>query len=208
MLLAIQLLQAVDNIPKVLVVKEKTRIALIGFRASGKSLVGKLLAQELNFSYVDMDERLVAASGRSIDQWVQDQGWESFRKAESELLKELVREQGLIVATGGGVVLSADNRKLLKDHFLVIWLKASPETTYARMCGDPNTETNRPAFTSLPLREEIRKILAERARLYQETAHITLATDAALPEKLVSKVKDELSQRREAHSINVDRTKM
>ncbi len=188
--------------------KEKTRIALIGFRASGKSLVGKLLAQELNLSYVDMDERLVAASGRSIDQWVQDQGWESFRKAESELLKELVREQGLIVATGGGVVLSADNRKILKDHFLVIWLKASPETTHARMRGDPNTETNRPAFTSLPIREEIRKILTERAGLYQETAHITLETDAALPEQLVSKIKDELSQRREAHSINVDRTRM
>ena len=86
---------------------EKTRIALIGFRASGKSLVGKLLAEELNLSFVDMDERLVASFGRGIDQWVQAHGWESFRQAESELLEELSREQGLVVATGGGVVLSA-----------------------------------------------------------------------------------------------------
>ncbi len=186
---------------------EKTRIALIGFRASGKSLVGKLLTIELNLSFVDMDERLVASFGRGIDQWVQAQGWEAFRQAESELLKQLVREQGIVVATGGGVVLNADNRKLLKDHFLVIWLKASPETTYLRMLEDPNTETNRPAFTSLPLREEIREILAERASLYQETAHITLETDGALPEQLILNAKYELLQRREAPGIIVGHAK-
>jgi len=171
---------------------EKPNIALIGFRASGKSLVGKLLARELNLSFVDMDERLVASFGKTIDQWVQSEGWESFRKAESGLLGQLAREQGLIVATGGGVVLSAHNRNLLKKHFLVIWLKASPETTYLRMLNDPNTETNRPAFTTLPLQEEIQKILAERSIFYEETAHITLETDDALPAQLVSMVQHQL----------------
>ncbi len=187
--------------------KEKTSIALVGFRASGKSLVGKLLAQELNLSFVDMDERLVASFGQSVAQWVQAHGWASFRKAESELLQQLCQEQELIVATGGGVVLSAPNRKLLKNHFLVIWLKASPETTYLRMLDDPSTDTNRPAFTSLPLREEIQQMLTERSDFYQEAAHIILETDAALPEKLVSEIKCRLLQYQEATDSNVDGTK-
>jgi shikimate kinase len=173
--------------------KDKSNIALIGFRASGKSLLGGLLAQELKLSFVDMDERLIASFGKSIDQWVQSEGWESFRKAESELLGQLAHEQGLVVATGGGVVLSTLNRNLLREHFFVIWLKASPETTNLRMLSDPHTETNRPAFTILPLREEIQETLAERRTFYEETAHITLETDDALPAQLVSIIQRQLS---------------
>ena len=174
-------------------VKEGANIALIGFRASGKSLVGRLLAEELSLAFVDMDARLVASSGMGIDQWVQSRGWGSFRHEESKLLKRLAREQGLVVATGGGVVLSAPNRNLLRSHFLVVWLKASPETTYVRVLKDPGSGTNRPAFTTLPLREEIRQILAERSDLYQKTAHIILETDDALPEQLVSKIRRQLA---------------
>ena len=183
---------------------EKTGIALVGFRASGKSVVGKLLAKELNLSFVDMDERLVASFGQDIGQWVQAHGWASFREAESELLQQLSQEQGLIVATGGGVVLSAANRELLMHHFLVIWLKASPETTCLRMLDDPNTDTNRPALSSLPLREEIQQVLTERSAFYQETAYIILETDTALPEKLVSEIKRRLLQNQEATDTNVD----
>ena len=156
--------------------------------------MGKLLAQELNLSFIDMDERLVTSFGKDILQWVQSEGWKSFRKAESELLERLAREQGIVAATGGGVVLSAHNRDLLKKHFLVIWLKASPETTYSRMLTDPATHTNRPAFTALPLRKEIDKILAERSGFYRETAHIILETDGTSPEQLVSQVKSLVSQ--------------
>jgi shikimate kinase len=178
---------------------EKPNIALIGFRASGKSLLGKLLAQSLGLSFVDMDQRLIASFGKSIDQWVQSEGWESFRKAESELLGLLAREHGLVVATGGGVVLSASNRSLLKKHFFVIWLKATPETTHSRIIDDPNTGANRPAFTTLPLREEIEKVLAERSILYQETAHIALLTDDALPAQLISTVMHQLSPDDKGH---------
>jgi shikimate kinase len=174
-------------------VREETNIALIGFRASGKSLVGKLLAEELGLSFVDMDARLVASFGMDIDQWVHSQGWESFRQEESGLLKRLARERGLVIATGGGVVLRASNRELLKNNFLVVWLKASLETTCLRMLGDPNTGANRPALTSLPLQDEIRQILAERSTLYQETADIILETDDELPDQLVSKIRHQMA---------------
>jgi shikimate kinase len=188
-------------------VKEETNIALIGFRASGKSLVGKLLAEELGLSFVDMDARLVASFGMGIDQWVSSHGWESFRQAESELLAGLAQEQRLVVATGGGVILRAPNRDLLKNHFLVVWLEASPETTYERMQSDPNTGTNRPAFTTLPLREEIRQILAERSALYRETAHIILETDDATPEQLVPVIIRHLAAGRKAGDENADEPK-
>jgi len=184
------------------VVKEETNIALIGFRASGKSLVGKLLAEALGLSFVDMDARLVASFGMDIDQWVHSQGWESFRHEESELLAQLAREQGLVIATGGGVVLSAPNRNLLRSRFLVVWLKASPETTHLRMLGDPNTRANRPAFTILPLQEEIRQILAERSGCYQDAAHIILETDNALPAQLVLEIKRRLAASKEGSDQN------
>lgn len=172
--------------------KEKSNIALVGFRASGKSLIGTLLARQCDLSFVDMDERLVASFGQDIDQWVQAEGWESFRQAESELLEELAREQGLVVATGGGVILSAHNRRLLKTHFHVIWLKASLETTWLRLQNDPKTGKNRPALTPLPLREEIEQTLVARSALYEETADIILETDAAPPAELVSRLQTRL----------------
>ncbi len=185
-------------------VKKETNIALIGFRASGKSLVGKLLAEELHLSFVDMDAQLGSILGMTIDQWVHANGWDSFRHAESELLERLVREEGLVVATGGGVVLTAPNREILKKRFLVVWLKATPETTYVRMLGDPDSGTNRPAFTTLPLREEIRQILAERSALYQETADIILETDDSLPEQLVSVIKRHLAEGKKAGDEKAD----
>ncbi len=168
--------------------KEKPNIALIGFRAAGKSLVGKLLAQQCHLVLVDMDERLVASFGKDIDEWVAAEGWESFRRAESELLAELACQSGLIVATGGGVILDAHNRHLLKTHFHVIWLKASLETTCLRLMSDPKTGRNRPALTALPLRQEIEQLLAARSRLYEETAHITVETDNIPPAELVSRL--------------------
>jgi len=174
--------------PKDTPMKKKPNIALIGFRASGKSLVGKLLAQQCHLVLVDMDEQLVASFGKDIDEWVAAEGWESFRRAESELLAELACQSGLIVATGGGVILDAHNRHLLKTHFRVIWLKASLETTCLRILTDPHTGRNRPALTDLPLREEIEQILIARSALYEETADIVLETDAAAPADLVSRL--------------------
>lgn len=180
--------------------KDKSNIALVGFRASGKSLIGRLLARQDDRSFVDMDERLIASFGRDIDQWVRSEGWESFRQAESRLLEELARKQNLVVATGGGVVLSARNRRLLKTHFHVVWLKASVETTCARLQSDPQTVGNRPALTSLPLREEIQQTLAARWSLYEEVADLVLETDDLDPADLVSRLLARLRSNRQGDS--------
>jgi shikimate kinase len=163
-------------------------IALIGFRATGKTAVGKALAEKLGRMFIDMDQHLMASAGRDIACWVRLDGLGSFRKAESELLEALAAKDGLVVATGGGVVLDPENRRLLRDRFLTVWLSALPETIYARITADVQTDATRPPLTDLPLKAEIEKLLAERAEFYARTADLELATDEVAVADLVSRI--------------------
>lgn len=166
----------------------KSKIALIGFRATGKSLVGRLLARRLGWSFVDMDDELVAALGMSIDAWVKLHGWESFRHEESRILSGLARRDQLVAATGGGVILDANNRALLRREFYVVWLEAGKETILSRILGDERTTAYRPPLTGLPLESEIEAVLKERFPLYKETAHTSIQVDRLEPEAIVSAV--------------------
>jgi shikimate kinase len=167
---------------------KKENIALIGFRATGKSTIGQLLAKRLGWSFVDMDVALVSSFGMEIDAWVAKHGWESFRKAESRLLNELAGRPGQVVATGGGIILDDDNRKILGGHFLVVWLRASPETILKRLREDRKTAFQRPPLTSLALDEEVRQVLEDRHPWYEATADLTLNTDGLAATELVSRI--------------------
>ena len=167
-------------------IEEKNRsIALIGFRATGKSTVGQILAQELGRTFADMDERLVAVLGQDIQDWVRSHGWESFREAESDLLETLASVKEMVVSTGGGVIIRPSNREILRNRFLVVWLRASPETVHSRLTRDPKSEAFRPALTPLPLKEEIEHLLSERSPWYAETADLILETDVLSPRECV-----------------------
>jgi len=157
---------------------QKSNIALIGFRATGKSKIGKGLARVLEREFVDMDEHLTKSFGQSIQSWVRVHGWKSFRDSEAKLLKDLAGRRELVVATGGGVIEREQNRAILKKHFYVIWLKASPETIHFRLLHDRQATTaNRPPLTELPLEEEIDHLLRVRLPLYAESSEVSLATD-------------------------------
>jgi shikimate kinase len=153
---------------------KERNIALIGFRATGKSAVGKPLAEKLGRVFIDMDLHLTACAGRDIACWVRMEGWASFRRAESELLAVLGSRENLVVATGGGVVLNPENRRVLKERFFTVWLKAGPETIYSRISADPLSPANRPALSDMSPQEEIRALLAERAPLYAEVADLEI----------------------------------
>jgi shikimate kinase len=177
---------------------KKRGIALIGFRTTGKSLTGSILAEQLAHVFVDMDDMLVASFGKDIDSWVGSHGWESFRKAESELLETLSKRENLVVATGGGVVLYERNRRTLRESFHVIWLRAAPETIYSRLISDPKTPANRPALTDLPLREEIERLLRDRSPLYAEAADLILETDKSSAEEVALQIREQLTEQRKA----------
>jgi shikimate kinase len=184
-----------EKIHKGLHTMKQISIAFIGFRATGKSFLGKILAETLNRQFVDMDERLIESFGRPINEWVAIHGWQSFRQAESKLLEALSTERNIVLATGGGIILSSQNRETLRTHFLVVWLQASPETIHARLTRDPKSPSHRPALTTLSLKEEIRELLAERSPLYEETAHLIITTDNAHPAELVSGIRGFLEDR-------------
>ena len=177
---------------------ERRNIALIGFRATGKSTAGEIVARKLGMRFIDMDLRLTAEAGRDIATRVEQEGWGPFRKAESRLLELLSLQEGLVVATGGGIILDLQNRRLLRRHFFTVWLKAASQTIQARSSTDPASPLTRPSLSELPLSEEIVKVLSEREPLYAQVADIEIDTEAkqvmAVAEEIVRAVKREESR--------------
>ena len=124
-----------------------------------------------------MDRRLASNAGRDIAEWVKQDGWDSFRRAESDLLDLISSRKGLVVATGGGIVLNEQSRGVLREKFFTVWLKATPETIYARLSTDPGSPATRPPLSNLPMREEIRNVLCEREAFYARAAQIEIDTE-------------------------------
>jgi shikimate kinase len=139
---------------------------LIGYRATGKSTVGALVAQGLGWSFVDADAVLESQAGRSIREIFETEGEAGFRARESGLLKEICRQSQQVVATGGGVVLAAQNRELLAQSGDCAWLEADAATIESRMQADPMTAGRRPNLT-IGGRAEIGNLLGKRQPLYE-----------------------------------------
>ena len=152
---------------------------LIGYRGTGKTTVGRLLAESLGREFADADAALIRETGESIAEFVAREGWPAFRRAESRILRKLSMGTDRVVATGGGVVLDPENVRRMRATGTVIWLTARPETILSRLSGDPATEANRPALTDQSAEAEIRTTLAEREPLYAAAAHRAVATDRA-----------------------------
>ncbi len=147
-------------------------VYLIGPRASGKTSLGRLLAERLGRPFADLDEEFRRTRGESIAALVAREGWERFREIERDILAETGKTQGRVVATGGGVVLLPENRKVLAKG-LVIYLQTDPARLAERLTADFNPE-QRPSLTGLELFEEIRTTLAEREPLYLAAAQVVL----------------------------------
>jgi shikimate kinase len=113
----------------------------------------------------------------SIREIVISRGWEAFRRLEHTTLQQVCTMGRRVVATGGGIVLDADNVKLMKKNGRIIWLKASSETIKARMLQDQTSEALRPALTSTDSISEIEETLAERVPLYQHAMDFSVDTD-------------------------------
>lgn len=143
---------------------------LIGARGSGKTTVGRALAEKLGWELIDLDDLIVRRARKSVREIVESEGWDKFRDLESEALRSAVGEDSpRVVATGGGAILREENRAFMRENGIVVWLKASPRVLLARLTANPLGE-QRPALTDLALEEEIRDILRVREPLYAECA--------------------------------------
>jgi len=163
-------------------------IYLVGYRCTGKTTVGDILAGRLGRTFYDTDTEIVAGENRSITQIVADRGWSYFRKLEVKCLQHLARQAALVVATGGGIVLNPANIKRMQSSGTVFWLTARPETILARLASDMATADSRPALTQQSEAQEVITILETRQRLYDQAADFTLATDAAGPDEVADNI--------------------
>ena len=162
----------------------KRHIFFIGMMGTGKTTVGRKLAEEIGCPWVDMDQRLEAKFGFSIAEYFQQYGEKAFRQEESRLLKRLIDQSPAVITTGGGIVLNPENRMRMKKHGWVVHLTATPEELIRRLKGDQS----RPLLAG-DLEKRIRQISNERAKLYQ-FAHVTIDTTNQTPDQIRKKIKD------------------
>jgi shikimate kinase len=163
-------------------------ITLIGYRATGKSTVGRLLAHRLGWTCVDTDEEVHQLTGRAIRDIFQSEGEAAFRRYESQVIQNLTRRHKLVVAAGGGAVLDPDNRRALSMAGPLVWLTASPDTLRRRLEQDPSTAVLRPSLTSNSVMDEIEQVLTERLPIYRACADVTIDTEGREPRELVEMI--------------------
>lgn len=161
-------------------------IALVGLRGTGKTTVGRLLAERLGLPFVDTDDDVERVAGKSIARIFSDDGEAHFRDLEAKVIAELLKGPPTVLATGGGSVLRDSTRRLLADRARVIWLTATPETLLARLATDPTTTSRRPRLTGFGPREEIERLCREREPLYREVASLVMPTDNVTTADLVN----------------------
>ncbi len=147
-------------------------IFLVGLMGAGKTSVGRSLAKRMHKSFYDMDHEIERATGVKIPLIFEIEGEAGFRMRESRALAELVRHKDIVLATGGGVVLSEHNRWLLSEHGTVIYLRAAPRDLWQRTRHDKN----RPLLqTDNPL-AKLQELFEQRDPLYREVAHLVVDT--------------------------------
>lgn len=151
-------------------------ICMIGFMGSGKTSIGKLVAQRNSMSFADTDAMLVERENRTIADIFRDDGEAYFRDAEHELVVELSGEGGLtntVLSTGGGLVIAERNQEYLKRVGTVVYLRTSPETIYDRV----KDSKNRPLLNTEDKLGRIKEMLEVRGPVYEAAADVIVDTD-------------------------------
>ncbi|MEM1293771.1 MAG: shikimate kinase [Verrucomicrobiota bacterium] len=153
---------------------------MIGFMGTGKSTVGRKIAESCSFEFVDTDALVVELAGKPITEIFKERGESAFRDLETQALEKAADGQHRVISTGGGIILRDENRALLQGHGYCVWLRAKPETVYERTCAN----NDRPLLQGESPRETIERLLSERDSLYRETAHFNVRTDDLVVEDI------------------------
>jgi len=168
----------------------KTSIALIGFMGTGKTVVGKALAEKLNREFVELDVVIEQKAGKPISDIFQQDGEVAFRELEIEVTKEVAGNKKQIIACGGGVVLNKINIDRLKKDSVIVCLTASPRVILERVLGDGG---ERPVLKASNKAEKIQELLRFRKPFYERAADIKIDTSkldiGAVTEQIINKVK-------------------
>lgn len=165
-------------------------IFLVGLMGAGKTSVGRMLARRLNKTFYDADHEIERVTGVRIPLIFEIEGESGFRERESKLLAELVKEQNIVLATGGGAVISEANRRALAAHGTVVYLRATAKDLWQRTRHDKN----RPLLqTENPL-AKLQELFTQRDPLYREVANIIIDTGNQSLSALVHQLEQKLAQ--------------
>ena len=164
--------------------KASSNIFLVGPMGAGKSTIGRLLAQQLGLEFIDTDKEIEDRLGVDIP-WIFDmEGEQGFRDREQDVLEELSQRQGVLLATGGGVVTREPNRRALASRGCVVYLNTSLDEQVRRTDRDrrrPLLNTDDPAAV-------LARLYQERDPLYREVADFTVKTDRRSPKAVVGEI--------------------
>lgn len=161
---------------------------LIGARGSGKSSVGPLLAKRLGWGFVDSDEEVAKAAGRSIREIFASEGESGFRQRERETCQKLRRLKQHVIAMGGGALADVENRGVVRRLGKVVWLRAPAAVLWSRIKQDPRSSRQRPDLTPQGGLAEMEAVLAERERVYEAAAHHVIDTVSMSPEEIAEAI--------------------
>lgn len=166
--------------------KSAINVVLVGPMGSGKTSVGRRLACVLKRDFFDTDFEIVARTGVAIDHIFDIEGEEGFRKRETQMLKDLCEIPNIVIATGGGIVIKEENRKLLKQDSFVVYLASSVEQLVKRTAKSKT----RPLLERSTNREKtIRDLLAAREDFYQEVADVVIDTTGKKLYAIINEIK-------------------
>jgi shikimate kinase len=173
-------------------------IFLIGYRGSGKSTVGKLIADRLGRRLLDTDRMVEDAAGKSIARCFAEDGEPAFRALESAAIESVCRRikagEAVVASTGGGIILAASNREKMRGAGAVVWLKASAAILARRIAGDPASASSRPPLSRGGSSvSEVEEVLRAREALYRDAASIEMSAEGLSPEETADRILSELA---------------
>jgi shikimate kinase len=165
-------------------------IFLVGPMGAGKTTIGRQLAASLGFEFKDSDHEIQARTGVDIPTIFEFEGEQGFRQREAQVIDDLTAATGVVLATGGGAVTLAENRKHLASRGLVIYLHCSPEQQFERTARD----RNRPLLQTEDPLQKLKDLLAVRDPLYRQVADIVVVTEKRNAAAVVRDIKRRLER--------------
>lgn len=165
-------------------------IFLIGPMGSGKTTIGRQLATRLDRKFYDSDREIEKRTGVDVALIFEIEGEEGFRLRETKMISELAKKQKSVIATGGGSVLSEENRACIKQNGKVIYLKSSQEKIFERTFRDKK----RPLLETEDRMATIKELLEKRGPLYEEIADLIICTDHRPINQIINKISQKLSK--------------
>lgn len=166
------------------------RIFLVGLMGAGKTTVGRQLARALGLPFYDSDREIERRTGVDIPLIFDIEGEEGFRKREKSMIDELTSRDDIVLATGGGAILDCDNRKMLSERGIVIYLQASVDQLFKRTCKDQK----RPLLQTEDPKAKLEELSSLREPMYLEIANMTVKTDESTIKKIINDIQDKISE--------------